>query len=114
MPQPWVRVAYRQIWVLCVLSLCILLTIHSIRLIPGLPAVTNIVPGVANTPLPIILENIIITAEPQFKFLPTTASSGLTSWSTDRVPKVGFRSDSATVAPYVKDEDEDEDDGNSC
>lgn len=65
-----------------------------------------------HTPLPIILENIIITAEVQPRFLPITASSRLTSSSTARFPKAGFK----LVVPYSEDEDDEEvgTDGTSC
>jgi len=56
-------------------------TTHSVKLNPILPTDEAIAPGVANIPLPITLEIIMMNALDQWRVRPTTAVSGRTSSS---------------------------------
>jgi hypothetical protein len=55
-----------------------------VRVKPTLPTDLTMDPGVAKIPLPITLEMIKTYADPQPKFLPDAAVSGITSYSTVR------------------------------
>jgi hypothetical protein len=59
-------------------------TTQSVRVKPMLPTDLTIEPGVAKIPLPITLEMIKTYADPQPRFRPKAAVSGITSYSMAR------------------------------